>query len=324
MLEVVAVVVEPQASFELACVADIFGVARDGVPSWARFRVAAEHPGPVRAKSGYQILVEHGLEVVMEAEVVFVTGWPTPEEPPSAVLTDALLRAHSRGATVAGLCSGTYALAATGLLDGRTATTHWSQTDDLARRYPRVQVKPDVLFVDHGDVATSSGAGAAADLALHLVRRRCGAALADTIARHLVLPPHRAGGQRQYAIRPVPSRTPVAMSGLLQWCLDHLADDLSLTTLAKRSGYSARTLHRRFIAQLGTTPGAWVHDQRMKSAANLLQTTDLPIAAVATAVGLSDPANFRKQFLIATGLTPKHYRDTFTLRPVNGRLADKI
>ncbi|MBB5916900.1 AraC family transcriptional activator FtrA [Nocardia transvalensis] len=320
MLQVVALVAEPQASFELACVADVFGIERDGVPPWADFRVAAEQPGPVRAKAGYHIVVEHGLDSVTDAEIVFVTGWPTPDEPPSRSLTDALVRAHAHGATVVGLCSGTYVLAAVGLLDGRTATTHWSQTDDLARRYPSVQVTPDVLFVDHGDVATSGGAGAAADLALHIVRRRCGASLADTIARHMVLPPHRVGGQRQYAIQPQRRHTPGAMGGLLDWCVDHLAQDLSLRALAKRSGLSARTLHRRFETQLGTTPAAWVQQQRMMRAATLLQTTDLPVAAIAASVGLSDPANFRKQFRSATGINPNRYRDTFTSATMNNVL----
>lgn len=320
MLHAVAVVAEPQASLELACVADIFGVARDGVPPWADFRVAAEHPGRVRAKAGYQILVEHGLDALMEAEVVFVTGWPTPDELPSNSITDALVRAHANGATIAGLCSGTYVLAAAGLLDGRTATTHWSQTEDLARRYPLVQVTPDVLFVDHGDVATSGGAGAAADLALEIVRRRCGTALADTIARHMVLPPHRAGGQRQYAIESRRRHRPESMGGLLDWCVDHLADDLSLRALAKLSGVSPRTMHRRFEAQLGTTPAAWVQEQRMMRAATLLQTTVLPVAAIAASVGLSDPANFRKQFRSATGVNPNRYRDTFAPATVNNVL----
>jgi AraC family transcriptional activator FtrA len=311
MLHVAAVVVEPQASFELACVADVFGVARDGMPSWADFRVAAEQPGRIRAKAGYQILVEHGLDVVTEAELVFVTGWPTPDEPPSDVLMDALARAHANGAIIAGLCSGTYVLAAAGLLNGRTATTHWSQTDDLARRYPFVQVTPDVLFVDHGDVATSGGAGAAADLALHLVRRLLGTELADTIARHMVLPPHRVGGQRQYAIESRRRHAPESMGGLLDWCVDHLADDLSLRALAKRSAVSPRTMYRRFETQLGTTPAAWVQEQRMMRAATLLQTTDFSVAAIAASVGLSDPANFRKQFRVATGVNPHRYRDTF-------------
>lgn len=311
MLRVVAVVTEPQASFELACVADVFGIEREGVPPWAEFRVAAEQPGLLRAKAGYRILVEYGLEAVAQAEVVFVTGWPTPDERPSDSLTQALLRAHAAGATIAGLCSGSYVLAATGLLDGRVATTHWSQTEDLRRRYPSVRVTPDVLYVDHGDVATSGGAGAAVDLALHIVRRRCGAALADTVARHMVLPPHRIGGQRQYAIESARRHPPGSMSGLLDWCTDHLAEDLSLRALAKRFGVSPRTVHRRFEKQLGTTPAAWVQEQRMMRAAELLQTTDLPVAAVAAAVGLSDPANFRKQFRSVTGVNPHRYRETF-------------
>lgn len=290
------------------------------MPPWADFRVAAEQPGQVWAKAGYQILVEHGLDAITEAEVVFVTGWPTPDELPSNSLMDALVRAHANGATIAGLCSGTYVLAAAGLLNGRTATTHWSQTEDLARRYPFVQVTPDVLFVDHGDVATSGGAGAAADLALHIVRRHCGTRLADTIARHMVLPPHRVGGQRQYAIESRRRHTPESMGELLGWCADHLADDLSLRALAKRSGVSPRTLHRRFEAHLGTTPAAWVQEQRMMRAATLLQTTDLPVAAIAASVGLSDPANFRKQFRSVTGVNPNRYRDTFAPATVNNVL----
>lgn len=311
MLDVVAIVVEPHASFELACVTDVFGIPREGMPRWAGLRVATERPGPIRAKAGCRILVEHGLDAATDADLVFVTGWPTPDAPPSDALTDALVRAHANGATIIGLCSGTYVLAAAGLLNGRTATTHWAQTDDLARRYPLVQVTADVLFVDHGDVATSGGAGAAADLALHIVRSRCGPDLAETIARHMVLPPHRVGGQRQYAIQPQRNQPPEPMGELLDWCIDNLADDLSLRALAQRAGTSPRTLHRRFEAQLGTTPAAWVQEQRMTHAATLLQTTDHPIAAIAASVGLSDPANFRKQFRTATGVNPNHYRDIF-------------
>ncbi|BCJ26744.1 GlxA family transcriptional regulator [Actinocatenispora sera] len=310
MLRVVAVVVEPQASFELACVADIFGIRRDGIPDWAEFLIAAEHPGPVGTKAGYRIVVEHGLAAVDQADVVFVTGWPTPAEP-SRALTDALVSAHARGCLIAGLCSGTYALAAAGLLDGRAATTHWSQTDDLSQRYPLVRVTPDVLFVDHGDVATSGGAGAAADLALHIVRRRCGPELAATIARNMVLPPHRQGGQRQYAIDSRPRRQPDPFGGLLDWCVDHLADELSLATMARRARVAPRTLHRRFQSHLGTTPAAWVQQQRIARAATLLQTTNLPVAAVGAAVGMRDPTNFRAQFRAGTGTNPSDYRRTF-------------
>ncbi|MFI1917659.1 GlxA family transcriptional regulator [Nocardia sp. NPDC020380] len=315
MLRVVALVAEPQASFELACVADIFGIERDGVPPWADFRVAAEHPGQIRTKAGYQILVEHGLNALTDADVVFLTGWPKPDEPPSNSLLEALRRAHADGATLAGLCSGTYLLAASGLLDGRTATTHWSQTEDLSHRHPSIEVTPDVLFIDHGDVATSGGSGAAADLALHLVRRHSGPTLADTLARHMVLPPHRVGGQRQYAIPPHRGHPPESMSPLLDWCKSHLSEDLTLQALAKRSDLSPRTLHRRFESQLGVTPAAWVQSQRLTHAATLLQTTTLPISSIAAAVGLPDPTNFRKQFRAATGVNPHHYRETFTPPP---------
>jgi AraC family transcriptional activator FtrA len=223
----------------------------------------------------------------------------------------ALLQAHGRGARLVTICSGVFALARTGLLDGRSATTHWARAEQLRQEFPRVRVEPDALYVDHGDVATSAGAGAGIDLCLHLVRRDHGVAHAALVARHMVLPPHRDGGQAQY----VPSSPPVdALDGLLEWAGARLGAPLSVDDLAAHLSVSPRTLARRFADQLGTSPGAWLLSRRVAEARTLLEETDLPVEAIATRVGLASVVNLRRRFRDRTGTTPGAYRRVFRNR----------
>ncbi|GAB3973764.1 helix-turn-helix domain-containing protein [Actinoallomurus acanthiterrae] len=309
----VAVVVPPQSTFELGCVAEVFGIEHPGVPTRYSFDVCAEEPGALATKAGYRMLVEHGLELVAEADSVFVTGWPDRAARPSPALTEALTGAHARGARVVGVCSGAFALAATGLLDGRTATTHWRMAEELARRYPKVEVRPHALYADHGDVATSAGTGAAIDLALELMRRDFGAAYAAEVARHMVLPPHRDGGQRQYARasprRDVPEEE--RLSSILEWAEAHLHEPITVGRLSAHGAVSPRTLARLFERHLGTTPGKWLLHRRIQEACTLLERTDAPVEAVAAAAGFADPSNFRRRFADELGTTPSAYRRTF-------------
>lgn len=201
-----------------------------------------------------------------------------------------------------------FALARTGLLDGRSATTHWGRAEQLRREFPEVRVEPDVLYVDHGDVATSAGAGAGIDLCLHLVRKDHGAAHAALVARHMVMPPHREGGQAQFAPPPPP---PDALDGLLAWAGDRLGTALPVRDLAAHAGVSPRTLARRFAEKLGTSPGAWLLARRVTEARTLLEETDLPVEAIAARVGLTSAVNLRRRFRAQVGTTPGAYRRAF-------------
>jgi AraC family transcriptional activator FtrA len=310
MHRVVALVRPVQSTFELGCAAEVFGTARAGIPQHYEFEVCTETPGPVPTTAGYAMSVSRGLSALASADTVIIPGWLPVETPLSAGLRRALLRAHTRGARLVTICSGVFALARTGLLDGRSATTHWARADQLQREFPQIRVEPDVLYVDHGDVATSAGAGAGFDLCLHLVRQDHGAAHAALLARHMVMPPHRDGGQAQYA---PPQPTTDALDGLLEWAGGRLGTPLSVDDLAAYLNVSPRTLARRFGDQLGTSPGAWLLSRRVAEARILLEQTDLPVEVIAARVGLTSAVNLRRRFRAQVGTTPGAYRRAFRL-----------
>ncbi|MEV6147891.1 helix-turn-helix domain-containing protein [Streptomyces sp. NPDC051992] len=315
MHRVVALVHPPQSTFELGCAAQVFGIERQGLPTRYAFGVCTEHPGPVTTHAGYDMLVTDGLDALDRADTVIVPGWPPTEEPPSPPVVRALRHAHSRGARVVSICSGSFALAHAGLLDGRRATTHWARADDLAARFPQVRVDPDVLYVDHGDVATSAGAGAGIDLCVHLVRNDHGARYAAHVARTMVMPPHREGGQLQYAAPPHPRQIDGTLAPLLEWITGRLGEPMTIETMAAHAGVSTRTLARRFADQLGTSPGQWLLARRIATARDLLESSDLPLDAVARRVGLSSVTNLRRRFLGMLGTTPGAYRRAFRAGP---------
>ena len=307
----VAALVRPvQSTFELGCAAEVFGTDRVGVPQHYQFEVCTETPGPVPTTAGYSMSVTRGLSALASADTIIIPGWSPVEAPLPARVRRALLRAHARGARLVTICSGVFALARTGLLDGRTATTHWARAEQLRQEFPQVRVETDVLYVDHGDVATSAGAGAGIDLCLHLVRRDHGAAHAALLARHMVMPPQRDGGQLQYAPPPPPAD---ALDGLLDWAAARLATPLSVDDLAAHLKVSTRTLARRFAEQLGMSPGAWLLSRRVTEARTLLEETDLPVEAVATRVGLASAVNLRRRFHAQVGTTPGAYRRAFRM-----------
>ncbi|MFC9999433.1 GlxA family transcriptional regulator [Nocardia sp. NPDC127526] len=308
MHRVVALVRPVQSTFELGCAVEVFGTRREVVPQYYEFEVCTETPGPVPTTAGYDIAVSRDLSALASADTVLIPGWTPVETPLSDRVRRALLRAHARGARLVTICSGVFALARTGLLDGRAATTHWARAAQLQQEFPRVRVEPDRLYVDHGDVATSAGAGAGIDLCLHLVRQDHGAAHAALIARHMVMPPHRDGGQVQYAPAPPPED---ALDGLLEWAGERLAAPLSVDDLAAHLNVSPRTLARRFTDQLGTGPGAWLLARRVSEARTLLEETDLPVEAIADRVGLGSAVNLRRRFRAQVGTTPGAYRRAF-------------
>ncbi|MGW6540138.1 GlxA family transcriptional regulator [Streptomyces sp. NPDC055051] len=309
--QVVALITPPQSPFELACAFEVFGIAPPDAPARYDFRVCTEHPGVLPTGADYTMSVEAGLSVLQEADTVVVPGRQPPDAPVSPDVVEALQDAHRRGARIVAICTGAFVLARAGLLDGRRATTHWRSAARFSAAFPQVRMDPDVLFVDHGDVATSAGTGAGIDLCLHLVRSDHGAAYAAQIARRMVLPPHREGSQLQYAAQPAPAKVDDSLAPLLEWAVSRLDTRLTLDHLAEHAGLSSRTLSRRFAEQLGTSPGQWLLGRRIDAARVLLEQTDLPVEAVATRVGLVSAINLRRRFRAHLGTTPGAYRRTF-------------
>ncbi|WP_433363373.1 GlxA family transcriptional regulator [Actinoplanes sp. CA-142083] len=312
LTDVAVVVTEPVPAFELGIVSEIFGLPRAD-PSLPRYSyaVCAERRTPMRTSSGFAVQSTHDLSRLATADLIVVTGAAPPVPPPTPALAGALRQAADRGATVAAVCTGAFVLAATGLLDGRTATTHWAYAPELARHYPATTVDPDRIYVLDGPIATSAGSSAAIDLCLHLIRREHGADVATRVARELVVPAHRSGGQAQFSAAPVALPGSGDLAGLLDWAADHLGDDLTVEALAQRAAMSTRTFIRRFTAATGATPGAWVREQRVRQAEQLLEKDNATIAAVARHCGFGSPDTLRRQFRRVRGVTPEAYRAAF-------------
>ncbi|MFJ6650992.1 GlxA family transcriptional regulator [Streptomyces sp. NPDC091290] len=315
MHRVTALVRPPQSTYELACAAQVFGLERAGLPTRYAFNVCTEHPGPVATHAGYDMVVTDGLDALDGADTVIIPGWLPVDEPPSPEVIRALRRSHDRGTRLVSICSGAFALAHAGLLDGRDATTHWSLADKLAMHFEHVRVDPSVLYVNHGDIATSAGAGAGFDLCMHLVHVDQGAWYAAHIARAMVMPPHREGGQLQHSAPPHPANIDGTLAPLLEWLHGRLSEPVTVEDMAAYTAVSARTLTRRFAEQLGTSPGHWLLSQRIAAAQILLESSDLPLDAVARRVGLSSATNLRRRFRKALGTTPGTYRRTFRAAP---------
>jgi len=298
--------------FHLSVPFAVFGEDRSriGVERFAVFPCAFEK-GVLTTSGGFSLAGISGLRKMEAAGVVIVPGWRDPQELPPPALLEALRRAQSRGALLVGLCLGSYVLAAAGLLAGRPATTHWAWNEDLAGRYPTVKVKRDVLYVDDGEIITSAGVAAGLDCCLHLLRRLRGAEIASRVARWLVVPPHRQGGQAQY-IEPLRETSVVDhFAKVMAWMQGHPQESHSLDALAARAGMSRRTFTRRFRQAVGTTVGAWLLDQRLALAQRLLETTGLNVDLIAQQVGFGSEVALRKQFNKRLQTTPSRYRKEF-------------
>lgn len=313
MLRTVAVLLlDELAVFEFGVVTEVFGVDRteEGVPAFD-FRVCGPVAGaPLSAGAGVQVVPPLGLEGLLGADLVAVPAARERVDYPPAVL-EALRAAHAAGAVVLSICSGAFILGAAGLLDGRRCTTHWRHTEDLAARFPRAEVDPDVLFVDEGDLITSAGTAAGIDACLHLVRRELGSAVTNTIARRMVVPPQREGGQRQFVERPVPACRDDGLADVLTWAAEHLEQPHTVATLAARAHTSPRTFARHFAAETGTTPVQWLTAQRVLHAQRLLEDTDLDVDAVAARCGFGSGALLRHHFGRSVGVSPTGYRRSF-------------
>ena len=313
---VVAVVHDPVEPFELAVLCEVFGTDRsdDGLPVYD-FSVVSAQPGPVRTTIGFSIDVPHDLGRLDDADLIAVAPPGALDEPSPPELLTALRRAVERGARVLSVCTGAFVLGEAGLLDGRRCTTHWRHAAALQERFPRALVDPDVLYVDDGEVLTSAGSAAAIDLGLYIVRQAEGVAVANAIARRMVVPPQREGGQRQYVEAPVPVHEAETLEPLLGWMMEHLNEPLSVEGLAARVHLSPRTFARRFRAETGTTPHHWLTGQRILLAQRLLEDSDVSVDAVADAAGFGSAAVLRHHFVRRVGTTPQAYRRTFRRRP---------
>ncbi|GIF23621.1 transcriptional regulator GlxA family with amidase domain [Actinoplanes tereljensis] len=299
--------------FELAVPCEVFGIDRsDLADPWYELRLCAASPGRLRSAAGMSIDVPYDLDALETADTVIVPACarPTQLDPPGHLL-DGLRRAHRRGARLVSICTGAYLLAAAGLLDGRRATTHWMNVVDFAHRFPRVRVDGGVLFVDEGDVLTSAGTGAAVDACLHLVASDHGATVADAVARRMVVPPQRDGAQAQYVEPPAGLARRSDLSPVLDWARRHLAEQLTVSDLARQAGMSRRTFARRFAEATGVSPLRWLLQQRIRCAQELLESTDDTIESVAQRAGFGSSGALRMHFQRSVALSPQTYRHVF-------------
>ncbi|MFC8181069.1 helix-turn-helix domain-containing protein [Rhodococcus sp. NPDC057297] len=314
--------------FEMGVACEVFGFDRsdEGLPTYD-FSLIAGVAEPIRSRFGYTIDVPYDLSQLDHADLIVIPAGGTHLAPDGSALCNAelddtleplldkLRAAVARGAKVASLCNGAFLLGKAGLLDGRRCTTHWRHSDRLAAEYPLAEVDRNVLYVDDGNVLTSAGTAAGIDLCLHIVRKEQGSVVANGIARRMVVPPHRDGGQAQFVTTPLPSVEVDTLAPLLDWMTENLHTELSVQTLSARVNMSARTFARRFQAETGTTPARWLNDQRVLAAQQLLENSDLSMDVIAERVGFGNAAVLRQHFVRLRCTTPNSYRRTFRAAP---------
>lgn len=313
---VVALAYENMALFEFSVAVEVFGLYRpEAGEGWYRFAACAFEPAPLMATGGVRIAVDGGLELMDAAHTIIIPSWLRTEDPVPTCLKDALIRAHRRGARLVSICGGVYVMGAIGLLDGRRATTHWRAVADFQSRFPKVETLPDVLYVDEGDVLSSAGSAAGIDLCLHIVRKDFGAEMANKVARRLVVPPHRDGGQAQYIDRAVAEPHE---AGRLTPLLDHMRARLEEThrieDLAARAGMSRRTFIRRFEALTGLSPARWLLQARLHEACVQLEAGRRDLDGLAAETGFGTADTLRHHFRTRLKTSPSAYRATFASR----------
>ena len=315
MHRIAALCLDGVVAFDLTAAAQVFGVAseRDGTPLYEVI-TCSEGGSEVATTSGFGLKPKYDLDALAAADTVVVPGYFALLDPPPAPVTEALQRASARGARVLSVCTGAFALAYAGLLDGRRATTHWAHAEQLARRFPAVTVDAAALYVDEGAVMTSAGLSASIDLCLHVIREDCGAAVGEQVARRMVAAPHREGGQAQFIERPaaIADAATGSLESTRRWAAERLHEPLDVAAMACHASVSPRTFARRFREETGTTPLQWLLNQRVQEARRLLEQTDLPIDAVAWRAGFGTAASLRDHFRRATATTPTAYRRSFT------------
>jgi len=297
--------------FHLSVPCVVFGEAHPGIPLFD-FKVCTAETGAISTTAGFSLRIDHGLAVLRTADTIIVPSWRAPAERPPETLLNALSHAQRRGTQIVGLCLGAYVLAEAGLLDGRRATTHWAYAQDFAQRYPLVHVDPDVLYVEDDNVLTSAGTVAGIDCCLHMVRQRYGTESANSVARRLVVPPHRQGGQAQFIEQPIPSSPRGSrLSELIDWVRSNLNRSHTVDSLAERVLMSRRTFTRQFRQLMGMTVVQWLHAERLSLTQRLLESSDHSIDAISSIVGFGSPESLRLHFRRAFGVSPIAWRTTF-------------
>jgi AraC family transcriptional regulator, transcriptional activator FtrA len=310
---VAAIVYDGIATFEFGIVAEVFGLDRPEMGAdWYRLITCAADKGPMRAAGGLTVTVDHDLEDLTEAGTIVIAGWKGIDVAPPEPLLDALRHAYARGARIVSLCSGAFVLAAAGLLDGGGATTHWRYADAFKKRFPQIALNPDVLYVDRGNVLTSAGSAAGIDLLLHIVRSDFGSEAANSVARRMVVPAHRDGGQSQFIERPVPPRADGKLAALLEFMRQRMASPMTISMLASEAAMSERTFLRRFKEMTGLTPADWLLNVRLDYAKQLLETSSASIEDISMLAGFGSAATLRMHFRNAVGISPRDYRSRFS------------
>jgi transcriptional regulator GlxA family with amidase domain len=309
---VVVIVDENSNPFELGCATEIFGLRRPEIGAdLYDFRLCSPEPRTLMRDGFFTLTGVADLAAADTADTLIVPNRPDTEVPRRPAVLDAVRRAHARGARLVGFCSGAFTLAEAGVLDGRRATAHWQWADSFRSRFPAVRLESDVLFVDDGDILTAAGSAAALDLGLHVIRRDHGAEVANAVSRRLVFAAHRDGGQRQFVERPLPAVPDESLGPVLAWAQERLDTPLTVPDLAGRAAVSPATLHRRFRAELGTTPLAWLTGERLALACRLIERGESRLDVVARRSGLGTTANLRALMRRETGLGPLEYRRRF-------------
>src|SRR3954452_4832520 len=313
-LRVVAIVIPHMSPLEIAVASELFGIERAGLGrDWSRYRICTPEPGLVPLDGGMHLQVDHGLEQLRRADMIVIPGWSERVKRPEPEVIAALEAAHARGVRLVSFCTGAFALAAAGVLDGRTATTHWDAADDFRRLNPTIELDPGVLYVRDGDVWTSAGSAASIDCALAIIREDYGAEVANEVARDLVVPPHREGGQAQFVVTPVAEGDgATSLAASLDWAVERLDQPLTVADLAEHAHLSPRQFSRRFRQVTGTTPHQWLLAQRILLAPRLLETPDLSIDRVADEAGFGSPAALRIHFQRSVHTSPQAYRRVFS------------
>lgn len=317
----VALAYDGLSAFEFAIAVEILSPDRDKIDNWYDFSICGLEAGALRTSGGLTISPGKGLTELRRADTIIIPGWRNPDEVPPQRLIRALLKAHQRGARLVSVCSGIFVIAATGLLNGRHATTHWRYLDKLARAYPLIRLEPDVLYVDEQDIMTSAGSAAGIDLCLHIIRKDFGALIANRVARRLVVSPHREGGQAQFVDKPVGEQAHPWLAHLLEWTRKRLHERITIGQLSEEAHMSKRTLTRRFAETTGTSPLNWITTLRVQRAKDLLETTTLSIEEIAGQCGFGSAPVLRHHFRARIRLSPNLYRARFRrIRDSSGNL----
>ena len=303
--------------FEFGCAIEIFGLSRPEIKvDWYDFTVCAVERGPIRAAGELTFKAPYALHLLDTADTIIIPGWRDLDTAPASSLLKKLNAAHERGTRICSICSGVFLLAATGLLDGKSATTHWKFATQLARRYPRIAVQPNALYVDEGQIVTSAGSAAGLDMMLHLVRSDFGSKVANQVAQRLVIAPHRSGGQAQFVPQPVQRDETGRLTKLMDWIRMHPAEQHTLSSMASRAVMTPRTLQRKFQETTRLTPIEWLVNERITIAKDMLEASQADISEVALAAGFASEESFRRHFRRLVDLSPSTYRRQFSNREI--------